>query len=297
MLARVVVMMAALFVASSIVPAVSAAARLPGTSATGVLESVGIGGVAINGSSTATANPIVSVTVPAPSNRFGALRLSNDGRSDLARTDLDHHRPLGHRRSCRGLRRRRRIEDGHRSREATASAVGSPIGSASILLDRTGPSLSVPWFSHADRVAHLRRTGCGRRRRRPGSNGRSRSTASTGGRSHRVPFSFYVGSVVDLREGTIGGSWTPGAHDVYTRAVDKLGNVTQSDSPAILTPTSMRMGDDPPADFEFPLPAVAGQPFTYSLPVFDPRYTVPAGQFCQWRLVWGSETVPPRGWL
>ena len=56
MLARVVVAMAALFVASSIVPAVSAAARLPGTSAAGALESVGTGGVAINGSATATAN-------------------------------------------------------------------------------------------------------------------------------------------------------------------------------------------------------------------------------------------------
>ena len=104
------------------------------------------------------------------------------------------------------------------------------------------------------------------------------------------PFSFYVGPVVDLREGTIGGSWAPGPHDVYTRAVDKLGNITQSPSPTTLTPTSMRLGDDPPADFEFPLPAVAGQPFTIK-PVFDPGYTIPAGQFCQWRLVWGSENV------
>jgi hypothetical protein len=56
----------------------------------------------------------------------------------------------------------------------------------------------------------------------------------------------------------------------------------------------MRMGDDPPAGFEFPLPAVAGQPFTIK-PVFDAGYTIPAGQFCQWRLVWGSETVRLEG--
>ena len=83
---------------------------------------------------------------------------------------------------------------------------------------------------------------------------------------------------------------------MYTRAVDKLGNITQAPSPTTLTPTSMRMGDDPPADFEFPLPAVAGQPFTIK-PVFDAGYTIPAGQFCQWRLIWGSAERTSRGRL
>ena len=52
----------------------------------------------------------------------------------------------------------------------------------------------------------------------------------------------------------------------------------------------MRQGDDPPATFTFPLPAVAGQPFTIQ-PTFDPGYHLAAGEFCQWRLLWGSARV------
>ena len=151
----------------------------------------------------------------------------------------------------------------------------------------------MPSFSHPDRVVTFVEFSAA-----DDGVGLARTEVSLDGVHWRTlapnPFSFYVGPVVDLREGTIGGSWAPGAHDVYTRAVDKLGNITQSASPATLTPTSMRMPDDPPAGFEFPLPAVAGQLFTIK-PVFDPGYTVPAGQFCQWRLVWGSSTVRLEG--
>ena len=278
----------AIVLAGSIAPAVGAAASLPGTTAVGSLDAVGSGGVAVNGSSTATADANVTVTIPAPSNGFGTLRLSNDGgttwierpwTTTVAWSLVDP--------AAGGV-----DADGQK----TVSVEGgdglgtwSPIGSASILLDRTGPSIGVPSFSDPDRVAtyvDLDAVDEG--------VGLARTEISLDGVHWRTlapnPFSFAVGPMVDLREGTIGGSWAPGAHEVYTRAIDKLGNITQSTSPATLTPTSMRMPGDPPATFEFPLPAVAGQPFTIK-PVFDSGYTIPAGQFCQWRLIWGSANV------
>jgi hypothetical protein len=103
------------------------------------------------------------------------------------------------------------------------------------------------------------------------------------------PFTFYFAGMVDLREGTIGGSWAPGEHTIYTRAVDKLGNVSEA-PPLTKTPTSMRLSLDPPATFTFPLPPVAGQPFTIQ-PTFDAGYHLAAGEFCQWRLLWGTANV------
>ena len=284
--------MTVLLAASPVTPTVSAISKVPGATEAGSLDAAGTGGVAIDGSATATKDPTVTITIPAPASAFGTVRLSNDGGG----TWLE--RPWTPAVTWSLIDPAAGGIDADGSKTVTVQGgdglgTWSAIGSASILLDRTGPWIGVPSFSHPDRVVTFVEFSA-----TDDGVGLARTEVSLDGVHWRTlapnPFSFYVGPVVDLREGTIGGSWAPGAHDVYTRAVDKLGNITQSAEPATLTPTSMRMPDDPPASFEFPLPAVAGQLFTIK-PVFDPGYTVPAGQFCQWRLVWGSSTVRLEG--
>ena len=283
-------MLAALVVTSAM-PALAATRTTP-TTAQGAAEAAGSGGVALDGATTATRDPVVTVTLPPPTNGYGRVRLSNDGGTswlDRAWTTSVSWSLIDP--AAGGV-----DTDGAKTvtvQGGDGLGAWAAIGSASILLDRTGPWLGVPDFSNPERVVTFVDVDA-----TDDGVGLDRIDVSLDGVHWRQldpnPYSFYVAPVVDLRDGSLGGSWETGSHDVYLRAVDKLGNITEGASPTSLTPTTMRMPDDPPATFEFPLPAVAGQLYTIK-PVFDAGYTVPAGQFCQWRLVWGSSKVRLEG--
>jgi len=257
----------------------------PGSGEIGT-DSVGTGGVALNGTASATASATVTVSVPPPANDLGVLRVSNDDgttwverpwTTSFAWSLID---PAAGGSDADGSKRV--VVQG-----GDGLGAWQALGTATILLDRTGPAISGPSVSsEVVSIDSLDAVDAG--------VGLARTEVSLDGVHWRSlnpsPFSFYPPGVVDLCEGTIGGSWDPGPHTVHLRAVDKLGNVTEAD-PLTFTPPAMRGGpDDLPATFEFPLPAVSGQPFTIK-PVFDSGFQLKPGQFCQWRLISGSSNV------
>jgi hypothetical protein len=165
------------------------------------------------------------------------------------------------------------------------------LGTSTILLDRTPPTTSglglslFGWLG----VADLEATDTG--------VGVARTEVSLDGIHWRSldpsPYSFYGPGVVDVRDGTIGGSWDVGPRTIYTRAVDKLGNVSEPQLRTV-SPTDQHPDGEVPARFEYPLPAVSGQPFTVD-PVFVDGFHVPAGAYCRWRLATGTAQVRLEG--
>ena len=247
------------FGVSPMARAASAVSRAQESDAAGGLDAAGTGGVAINGSSTATANPTVTVTIPAPSNGFGTVRLSNDGGATWLERPWTTSRDVVAHRSRRGRRRRRRNED--RSRVAGRRRPRH----LERHRQRVDPSRSNrPVDRRAGHLQpgagrHVGRLRCDRRRRRPGSN---RDLA------RRRPLADAEPEPVQLLQRS--GRGPARRHDRRILGAGPCTTCTRERSTSSgispspprrtpLAPTSMRMGDDLPANFEFPLPAVAGR--------------------------------------
>jgi hypothetical protein len=249
--------------------------------------STGTGGIAINGSAAATADANVTLTVPAPTGSGGELRISLDGGSSAYFTAWATSLPMSIIDSEAGGT----DVDGLKTvTVAGADGLGgyAPIGSASILLDRTGPVLGSAslWFMggpHAEYSIDASDAGVGVARTEISLDG-TRWRAST-----PVPWDFWNDGSFDVREGMIGGSWQLGPVTLHSRVVDKLGNTTNAPD-QVLDVTTLQTGDDPPVDFDFPLPAITGHDYTIA-PVFNQSYRVPAGRLCRWKLTWGDEKV------
>ena len=243
--------------------------------------------VAINGSADATASSQVTVTVPSPSNDFGDLRVSDDGGATWVQREWDTSFAWSLTDPAAGG------TDADGTHTVTVEggdgdATWTPIGSASILLDRSGPTVGTASISNG--------AGPKIRLELPASDagaGLARTEVSLDDVHWQSldpsPYNFQNAGVVDVRDGTIGGSWQLGDRTIYTRAVDNLGNVTEA-APVTATITNLRSEYDAPISLEFPRAAVAGQPYTVK-PVFDPGFQVASNEFCEWFLYRGDAPV------
>jgi len=249
------------------------------------LQAVGTGGVALNGSAAATADATVTLTIPAPSTTDGLIRLSNDGGTTWVEMSWTTATAWSLIDPAAGGT----DTDGAKTVTVQGGDGAGPwyaIGSASILLDRTGPvitSIGWPGSGGPGETYSLTSIDAG--------VGTARSEVSLDGvhwQSLDPPIDDIYLNRFDYRDGTIGGSWTLGERTVYGRVIDKLGNITMAPTTTVIV-TSLRPANDdaPPADFELPLPAITNHPFTIA-PHFDPGFTVPTGATCQWRLKWGD---------
>jgi len=244
------------------------------------------GTVALGGGATWTRSAVVTLAVSPPTGPASLIRISNDGGTTwvempyVLSLDWSLIDP-----AAGGV-----DADGPKTVTVESGDGIGPwvaLGSSTINLDRTPPttsglSLSLGgWTGFADFTATD--TGVGVARTELSLDGTHwRSLAPS-------PYTFYGPGFVDVRDGTIGGSWEEGLRTVYARAVDKLGNVSEPQTTTVGAANVHGLGEVP-ARFEFPLPAVTGQPFTVD-PIFDPGFHIAAGDFCQWRLATGTSQV------
>jgi hypothetical protein len=277
----------ALVLLAGIVPAAAGSSAMTAPAEPNRPAAAGTGGVAINGAQTATSDPRVALTIPEPVASLGVLRISNDGGStsvEVAWTTALSWSLIDP--AAGGL-----DTDGTKTVTVEAGdglGVWIPLGSASILLDRTGPVVTGTTMTfgggpHGSYLVDATDEGVGV----------ARTEISLDGIHWRVsdptPWDFWYDGAFDVREGMIGGTFGLAERLLHSRVVDKLGNVTVlPDQP--LNVTNDRGPDDPLMDFETPLPAVTGHDFTVA-PVFNETYRVPAGRLCRWRLTWGDEKV------
>lgn len=94
---------------------------------------------------------------------------------------------------------------------------------------------------------------------------------------------------VDFRDLLIGGNWQSGVRTVWVQARDRAGNVTEPLTDTIeLAEHPTGAYDDGPMDvrFDFPLPAVTGEPFTIT-PVFPTALA--SNTWCEWVFTWGDD--------
>ena len=247
--------------------------------------------VQINSGVAATTDPSVSLTIAPPVDSRSMLRISNDGGTTWVETsyatsiawslidpaaggyDADGTKTLT-------------VESG--------DGVGawSSLGSAKILLDRTGPIISgyspgeappmTGWLGNAHPDAS---DGVG--------VGIASTEVSLDGVHWAVDHFYNSGGwgyvFFDYRDGIIGGTWQPGPRTLWVRMTDKLGNVGpafEADGYA----TESWGYHELPAMFTFPKPAVVGQQFTIQ-PVYDAGFSVPPGSFCQWSMIAGDWDV------
>lgn len=94
---------------------------------------------------------------------------------------------------------------------------------------------------------------------------------------------------VDVRDLLIGGNWDSGPRTVWFQARDRAGNVTAPVTDTIeLAEHPTGAYDDGPLDvrFDFPRPAVTGEPFTIT-PIFPT--TLASNTWCEWVLTWGDD--------
>jgi hypothetical protein len=257
------------------------------------LDATGSGGVSVNGSAAATRLPAVTVAVPPPTTSASVLRLSNDAgttwvvqpwSTSIAWSLID---PAAGGIDADGMKTVE-VEGG----DGTGPWV--PIGSGSILLDRTGPIIiSSSTDASGGPLGHydIRSTDAG--------VGVAHTDVSLDGEHWQTidppAYTIQYAGYFDYRDGTIGGSWTLGDRTVFARVVDVLGNTTELPAQR-RTVTSLRSNgiDDPPADFSLPLPAITGHTYTIA-PTFDAGFQAPTGATCQWRLTWGDAAVRIEG--
>lgn len=277
----------ALILVAAIAPGAMAAPGRPSAPQASAPSSVGTGGVAINGSASATADAAVTLTIPAPVGSASMLRISLDGGLDGVEVPWTTSLPWSLIDPSSGG-----VDvDGLKTVYVDGGdGLGNwtLIGTASILLDRTGPvlgwvSLDFPGGPHGTYLVNATDAGVGVARTEISLDGAHWRA------SDPVPWDFWVDGAFDVREGMIGGAWQLGPATLHSRLVDKLGNVTVlPDQP--LNVTGLHTQDDPPVDFSFPLPAITGHDYTIA-PVFNQSYRVPAGRLCRWKLTWGDENV------
>lgn len=273
-----------LFATSVIAAAASAPAD---TARTAELVAATSGTVQLAGGAAGTRSTTVSVTVSAPTDASDLLRLSNDGGTTWVERPWTTSLSWSLIDAASGGTN----SDGTKTvtvEGGDGSGAWTPLGSDAVLLDRTGPEVGAPTVTFGQRVRDFVRL--------PATDngiGLARTEVSLDGVHWRSlspsPFAYEGDGLVDVRESMIGGSWQPGERTIYTRAVDKLGNVTNGE---LLTDDveTMQIGVDPPATFEFPRPAVTGQLFTIK-PDFDPSYHASAGSVCSWEITWGNSAA------
>lgn len=245
------------------------------------------GGVAIGGGAAATRDETVTLALPPPADGRSTLRISNDGGSSGA--ELPWTTSLAW--SLIDASTGGEDVDGVKTvtvEAGTGDGAWSPVGAASILLDRTGPvvrwsSATVSTGPHGDYQVDAIDAGVGVGRTEISLDGVHWRTVSP------TPWDFWYDGAFDLREGLIGGSYGTGQRLVHGRIFDRLGNMTVIDDFTV-TMTTDRTPDDPKMTFLTTPLAVTGRPFTIE-PVNDDGYRIPSGRLCRWRLIWGSERV------
>ena len=270
-------------------PASAAPAEL--RSAAGSAPAVAAGQVILADGASATRTATVTVAVPAPTGPVSLLRVSNDeGATWVERSYATAFAWSLIDEAAGGV-----DQDGSKSVTVEAGDGVGPwvaLGADTILLDRTGPTVSgidlgmiVGWRGSID--VGVADAGVGILRTEVSLDGTHWRWLSPS------PFTFFGPNYLDYREGTIGGTWEVGPRSVHVRAVDRLGNVGP-ERVAEGVASDQRFDEELPAVFELPLPAVAGQPFTVR-PVFDAGYRMAAGQTCAWTLNAGSQDVRLEG--
>jgi hypothetical protein len=259
---------------------------VPGTA----LGAAPLGPVLINDGAELTNNPSVTVRPPFPVDDSGLIRLSNDAASWTAPIPWQETLTW----DISGVATGGSADDGVKTiyvQYDDGSASWALATSGSITLDRTPPSIGdsnvlcsysggwvtpFPCFGWKGDV-----------------NGTGPMEFSLDGGPWTNVEDVWAGGF-DFREMRWGGGWGVTDRQVCVRAWDVAGNVSNPEcnmyNLSIPDRVHTLSGDLYDVRFEFPLPAVTGQPFTIR-PKFPSDWpaTMPDKALCEWTLTWGDE--------
>ena len=256
-----------------------------------------IGPVVINDGAQFTNNPLVSITLPSPADDSGLYRLSSDGVAWGATmpwqqtVQLDVSDPTTGGSAEDGLKTVYVAYDDGRG-------TWSSSGTGTITLDRTPPEEYVDptciptiegWIDAWNTTTYSPPS-CANNWSSD-NYGIARTEVSLDGKSWMDSDAVWRGGL-DFRALYLGGSWQSGNRQVCDRLWDLAGNFTvYCRTYNLVIPDQVQVGNGSLYDvrFEFPRPAVTGQPFTIR-PVFPPDWpAMPTTALCEWVLTWGDD--------